>query len=191
MVPLELRAPFGCFLLERRRHGSRRQRASARVARIVRFVMKRTRQSLRSAATPSCPKSSRTAGSRSRSHSFGGAILPQPIGLYGHSVWDVCRAGGSVSKLRTGLVPAFTGVAESETPRRPVRQVSSQNIKPNRTAYSRHGLGRKLRSSVHLANSSAREIKTDFTFLIGVANLVAFETMMIVALLLCWYVSSS
>jgi len=148
--------------------------------------MKRTRQTLRSAASPSCSKRSATAGSR-----FGcGLILAQPIGLYGHSVWDVSPAGGSVRTLSTDLRPAFAGLPGSDAPRRLARQVQSQNVRFEQTARRRHELGRKRRLSLRLANGSAREIKTDFTLLIGVANLLAFETTVLTLFLLCWYISS-
>jgi len=38
------------------------------------------------------------------------------------------------------------------------------------------------------SNISAREIKTDFTFLMGITNLFAFEATVFIALLLLWYV---
>jgi hypothetical protein len=45
--------------------------------------------------------------------------------------------------------------------------------------------------SVRRAKTSAREIKTDFTFLIGVANAVAFEGVLFLTLWLVWYGVSS
>src|SRR5690242_2630287 len=112
---------------------------------------------------------------------------PQLSGLYGNAIWDVCRPGHVCRPGRSArdFASAFAvGRVGAQEPGRLAGRVASRNTKPKITAQWHRDANQVMRP----ANISAREIKTDFTFLIGVTNLFAFEAMVFIALLLLWYV---
>jgi hypothetical protein len=84
------------------------------------------------------------------------------------------------------LGTSFSG----EAPLRPAPLVVARTIDSTKTARRRERR-RVHRLSVPRANTSARQITTDFTFLIGIAHAVALEAIVFMALWLVWYGVSS
>lgn len=135
--------------------------------------MRRTKQA---AVAQSRHRKPKTAGSKSNQ-----LISLRPIALYGHAAWEVSPAHEPCSALGTPSSGEAVGPLG----------LQAINTNPAKTARRRHERRREHRVSVRRAKTSAREIKTDFTFLIGVANAVAFEGVLFLTLWLVWYGVSS
>ena len=140
--------------------------------------MRRTKQAFPSAASQSRSKKPGLTCRKSRPR----VSPPQPISLYGSTAWEVSPLHGPGADFAT----SFSG----EAPGRCASQVSARTINFAKTAR-RHERRREHRLNVLRVKASVREIKTDFTFLIGVANAVAFEVIVFMALgLMCYGISS-
>lgn len=195
MEPLEPWSHLGCFSSERRNRvpaTARRKSASEACrcgARIVRLVMRRTRQALRSIDSKN--RSTKAGSKRSRSSGKANAELvsSQRIGLYGHTAWEVCPEE-LVSALGTAP-PADFDCSEAQALEQPVLRVASRSAHPRRAARPGRDRRRERRLRVRGANVPVPGMKTDFTFLIGVTNALAFEAIVFMALLLVWYGVSS
>lgn len=140
--------------------------------------MRRTKQGFPSAASQLRSKPDRT-GRKSRPR----VSPPQPISLYGSTAWEVSPLHGPGA----GFATSFSG----EAPDRCASQVSARTINFAKTARLRRERWLEHRLNVLRVKVSMREIKTDFTFLIGVANAVALEGIVFMALWLMWYSISS
>jgi hypothetical protein len=118
-----------------------------------------------------------------KSAAVGGSItaktLSTPIGLYGHSAWEVCLEVGSVSKLASAPISA---TSRDEALRKPVLQTGSKG-----TARRRRERWRDRGLFVPATNPPAEEVRTDFSFVIGIAGAVAFEAITLSAIVAVWY----
>ena len=107
-------------------------------------------------------------------------ITPRSNGLYGNTVWDVCRHGGS-----SGVLASAFGGLDAYKKRAQAPRLAGRS---RRTRVApRHGT--RGREGMRPVKGSAPQIETDFTFLIGVTNLFAFEVTAFMALLLFWYLA--
>lgn len=137
--------------------------------------MRRAKQAVPVTAAQSRHRKPKTAGSNSKPQ----LISPRPIALYGHTAWEVSPIHEPCSALATS----------SKAFGRPGLQAI--NTSSTKTARRRRERRREHRLSVRRTKASARELKTEFTFLIGIANAVALEGVVFLTLWLVWYGVSS
>ena len=142
-----------------------------------------------SAAATTRSKESATAGATPSPNSNAEIVFPQLVGMYGHTAWEVCRGDGPVGAL--GTAPAATSNYSPGGPLQPVRHVARRKATYKNMARAPRHRQPERGISVPYAYAPAREIKTDFSFAIGVANAVAFEVIAFTAILVVWYGLSS
>ena len=134
--------------------------------------MTRTKQVLRSAASEFRSKKPGAVGPEQ-------LMQARPIALYGHAAWQVFPQDGPADPLGTCSVGEPSG--------RAVPRVAPPKPNSIRTARRTRERRRERPLSAWQDNVPAGQLKTDFTFLIGVANAVAFEAVVFVGLWLTLY----
>jgi len=105
-------------------------------------------------------KKRRSAQLKSRPHSARGSLTMKPIPLYGNTVWELGQSNRATPALTADPVGDLGRTTRPATRRRETRR-------------------RRL--------VAARESKNSFNFVIGVANLIAFELVFFIALWSAWY----
>jgi len=147
--------------------------------------MRRRRQARRSAGSRKRSSKSVIAGARSSANSDADLFAQSAIGLYGQGAWQVRRddfgapANGRVTTLETARAaqePRSSRISGRSTAySQAIRQVATRNTNVKTTARP------------HLRVTEGwRELNIDFSCFVGVANALAFEAIVLIAIVAVW-----
>jgi len=147
--------------------------------------MRRRRQARRNAGSRKRSSKSVIAGARSSANSDADLFAQSAIGLYGQGAWQVRRddfgapANGRVTTLETARAaqePRSSRISGRSTAySQAIRQVATRNTNVKTTARP------------HLRVTEGwRELNIDFSCFVGVANALAFEAIVLIAIVAVW-----